>query len=161
MTSDLSSWDTYFYEDCPHVARKSKDPSRKIGAIATRDNLTVLTGFNGFPRGVNDTIAERYSKQFKNLHTVHAEANLVSLAAGEGISLKGTTVYCSLHPCLPCANLMIQAKVARVVCPKMVIEPEGEEIYWFQLSREVMLEAGIQITEVSNEDGRLTSTQSG
>lgn len=134
------------------MARKSKDPSRKIGAIATREEITILTGFNGFPRGVNDTVEGRYSKKFKNLFTVHAEANLVGLAAGAGISLRGCTVYCSLHPCLPCANLMIQARVARVVCPKMVVEPAGEEIYWFQLSRMVMLEAGIEITEVDNEN---------
>lgn len=147
---DFSSipWDDYFRSLLNPVARKSKDPSRKIGAIATRDGSIVMTGFNGFPRGVNDRIPERYSKEFKNLYTVHAEANIVSLSACEGVSLKGCTVYCNLHPCWRCANLMIQAGITRVVCPPFVKEPEGQEIYYFDLANAVMREAGITITEV-------------
>lgn len=148
------SWDDYFRGLLEAISRKSKDPSRKIGAIATIGNEVVLTGFNGFARKVNDRLPERYKKGRKNLYTVHAEANIVSLAAAGGKSLKGATIYCNLHPCYHCANLLINAGVTRVVCPPMVVEPEGEEIYFFDVAQEVMLEAGIEISEIPNEDGR-------
>ena len=145
MEFDNIGWDEYYSGLLNNVAVKSKDPSRKVGAIATRDGSVVMTGFNGFPRGVDDRQESRYSKKFKNLHTVHAEANVVALAAGAGVSLKGTTIYCNLHPCLPCANLLIQAGVSRVVCPPAILEPAGEEIYHFGLAIEVLAEAGIVV----------------
>lgn len=154
MEFEELSWDQYFRGQLQGIAKKSKDPSRKIGAIAVRNEHVVMTGFNGFPRGVNDRIAERYARGRKNLHTLHAEANIVSIAANEGVSLKNTTMYCNLYPCVICANLMINAGVKRVVCPPLVLEPEGQEIYHFDLAEEVMLEAGIEICEVSDEDGR-------
>lgn len=154
MEFEELSWDQYFRDQLPGIAKKSKDPSRKIGAVATRDNAVVLTGFNGFARKVNDRLPERYAKGRKNLYTLHAEANIVSLAAAAGTSLRGTTLYCNLHPCYNCANLLINAGITKVVCPPMVLEPSGQEIYFFDVAREVMLEAGIEISEIPNEDGR-------
>ena len=59
---DDISWDRYYYEDTVRVARKAKDPSRKTGAIAVRDNIPLMWGFCGFPRRVNDRIEARYSR---------------------------------------------------------------------------------------------------
>lgn len=150
------SWDQYHYEDTVHVARKAKDPSRKTGAIAVRDNLRLLTGFCGFPSGVDDRIEARYSAGLKNLYTVHAEANVVAKAAREGVSLKGATLYCNLHPCIICANLIIQAGFVRVVCKKLPPNPVRNEIYRFDLAREVMLESNIEICEIDDEHGMPT-----
>ncbi len=150
--TEEETWDEYFYRDTEKVARKAKDPSRKTGAIAVRDNIPLMTGFCGFPRRVNDRIPERYERSVKNLYTVHAEANIVALAAHEGVRLKGATLYSNLHPCIVCANLIIQAGFVRVVCKKLPENPIRNEIYRFDLAREVMLEAGIEITEVADED---------
>lgn len=151
LSKDSLSWDQYFYEDTYKVARKAKDPSRKTGAIATRDNVQVMAGFCGFPVGINDTIEARYDRSVKNLYTVHAEANIVAIAAREGIRLKGSTVYCNLYPCIHCANLLIQAGIVRVVCKKLGENPLRNEIYRFDLAREVMLEAGLEICEIDDE----------
>lgn len=139
------TWDDYFRNQLAGIATKSKDPSRKIGAVAVRDEQVIMTGFNGFPRGVDDKISSRYEKKRKNLYTLHAEANIVSLSARNGVSLKGASVYCNLHPCYICANLMINAGITRVICPPAVIEPVGEELYFFDVAKEVMLEAGIEM----------------
>lgn len=152
LTEDLS-WDQYHYQNTVEVARKAKDPSRKTGAIAVRDNVVLMTGFCGFPRGVNDRLASRYDRDTKNLYTVHAEANITALAAREGVSLKGATLYSNLHPCIACANLIIQSGFVRVVCKKLPDNPVRNEIYRFDLAREVMLEAGIEITGVDDETG--------
>lgn len=147
------SWDRYYYEDTARVARKAKDPSRKTGAIAVRDNTPLMWGFCGFPRNVNDRIEERYSRELKNYHTVHAEANVIAMAARKGVSLEGATIYTNLHPCIHCANLIIQAGFARVVCKALGPNPIRNEIYRFDLARTVMLEAGIEISEIEDEDG--------
>lgn len=153
MEFEELSWDQYFYEDTVRVARKAKDPSRKTGAIAVRDNSVLMTGFCGFPRKVDDRIASRYSREVKNLYTVHAEVNVIGLAAREGVTLKGATMYSNLHPCITCANMIIQAGFVRVVCKKLGPNPIRNEIYHFDLAREVMLEAGIEICEIDDEHG--------
>lgn len=147
------SWDQYHYEDTKQVARKAKDPSRKTGAIAVRDNIRLMSGFCGFPAGVNDRIPERYAREVKNLYTIHAELNVVSMAAREGVSLKGATLYSNLHPCYLCANAIIQAGIVRVVCKRLPENPIRNEIYHFDLAHQSMLEAGIEISEIDDEDG--------
>jgi dCMP deaminase len=46
---------------------------------------------------------------------IHAEANLVSKAAAEGLSLRGSTVYVTTAPCDNCSLLLIQSGVEKVV----------------------------------------------
>lgn len=48
----LKRWDTYFFNICNSVSRKSPCLSRQIGAILVRDYSIVSTGYNGPPRGV-------------------------------------------------------------------------------------------------------------
>lgn len=45
-------WDLYFLRIAREVSKKSKCLSRKIGAVLTRDNAIVSTGYNGPTRGV-------------------------------------------------------------------------------------------------------------
>lgn len=100
-------------------AEMSKDPSTKVGAVALDDKYNVVsTGWNGFPRGINDA-AERYADRETKLRLVsHAEANLVAQAAYGGRVLGGTTVVVTHPPCANCAKLLIQSGVIRVVCPQ-------------------------------------------
>lgn len=149
------SWDQYHFEDTKRVARKAKDPSRKTGAIAVRNNIRLMTGFCGFPIGVNDRILERYTRENKNLYTAHAEFNVIALSARKGVALEGATLYSNLHPCYECAKLIIQAGFVRVVCKKLPPNPIRNEIYRFDIAREAMLEAGIEITEIDDGNGEL------
>jgi len=48
----MSNWDKYFFDICNTVAGNSKCLSRKIGAIITKNNKILCTGYNGPPRGV-------------------------------------------------------------------------------------------------------------
>lgn len=108
-------WDRRFMGMAHEVAKWSKDPSTKVGAVAMRGRRQIATGYNGFPAGVDDS-EERYeNRSLKHLLTVHAEANLVAQAASEGVSLGGSVVYVT-HPCCSqCAALLAQAGVLRVV----------------------------------------------
>ena len=59
------NWDEYFFDIIKSVSKKSKDPSTQVGClIVSPNNEIVSTGFNGFPRGVEDryeVVPERYN----------------------------------------------------------------------------------------------------
>jgi dCMP deaminase len=113
------NWHEYYLNQLPQVAAKSKDPSTKVSCIAvSEEHHSLLSTFNGFAIGVKDNImevAERYERPLKYSFILHAEQNLVSLAARHGIRLKSCTVYIGWHPCNVCANLLIQAGVRQIV----------------------------------------------
>jgi dCMP deaminase len=54
----MNSWDEYFIRMAMFVAQKSKDDSTKVGCVIVSPDNTVLSmGYNGFPRGVCETLA--------------------------------------------------------------------------------------------------------
>ncbi len=101
------------------IALMSKDRNTKVGAIALDENLNIIsTGYNGFPRGVNDNIDQRHQRPDKYLWTAHAEENLVAQAAYMGKSLKNSTILVSsLFACNVCARMIIQSGVKRIIAP--------------------------------------------
>lgn len=103
----MSKWDDRFFDLANLVGSWSKDPSTKVGAVIVRPDRTIASvGYNGFPRGVEDTYTTREDKL---LRTVHAEANAI-LAARE--PLHGYSLYVTpLHPCANCAGLIIQSGI--------------------------------------------------
>lgn len=109
-------WDIRFLELAKHVSQWSRDPNTQVGAVIVRPDKTVASlGFNGFPRGVDDT-EERYNDKPTKLKFVcHAEANAI-LTAKE--RLTGYTIYVNpLFPCHECAKMIIQTGITRVVAP--------------------------------------------
>ena len=114
----LNKWDQRFIDLAMHIADWSKDPSTKVGAVVV-DPLTrrvVSTGFNGFPVGVEDTADRLENREIKYEMVVHAEQNALVFA---GPQAAGCTLFVTpLPPCARCAVVIIQARIARVVCPK-------------------------------------------
>ena len=111
-----NKWDSRFLGLAKEISTWSKDPSRKIGCIAVRDRKILATGYNGFPKGIED-LKVRYDDREQKYHfVVHAEMNTIYNAAENGISLKGSTLYIyGLPVCSECAKGIIQAGVERVV----------------------------------------------
>lgn len=53
----MNSWDEYFIRMAMFVAQKSKDDSTQVGCvIVSTDNTVLSMGYNGFPRGVRETL---------------------------------------------------------------------------------------------------------
>lgn len=130
------------------VAEMSKDPSTKVGALALDNNMNIIaTGFNGFPRGVSDTL-ERYADRDIKLRLVsHAEQNLIAQAAYGGRSLRGATLLVSkLYPCSSCAKSIIQAGIVRVISPNPSDNVRwADESKWAQL---MFSESGVEVIHV-------------
>jgi len=145
----LNKWDKRFLGIAYEISTWSKDPSRKIGAIAVRDRKILATGYNGFPKGIEDT-EERYNdRETKYQYVVHAEMNCIYNAAENGISLRDSTLYIyGLPVCGDCALGIIQAGVSRVVAVS-----EGTPDRWVEAigkTNEIFKEAGVDydFTEV-------------
>ena len=142
----MTNWNERFLALAHHIAQWSKDPSTKVGAVIVRPNRTIASvGYNGFPRGVNDS-DERYNdRPTKYAMTVHAEANAI-LSADQ--RLDGCTLYVTpLHPCSSCAALIIQSGITRVVA-QMPHNPD----HWkdsFAHARVMFDEAGVEVVIVS------------
>lgn len=111
-------WDRYFLGMASYVAGKSKDDSTRVGCVIVGpDNEIRSTGYNDFPRGVNDAVAERRQRPEKYLWTEHAERNAIYNAARVGIPLKGSRAYVScMFVCMDCARALVQAGITEIVC---------------------------------------------
>lgn len=119
---------------CKLIASKSKDPSTKVGVVIIgQDNEIISTGFNGFPRGVDEVNnPSRWDRPEKYNWIVHAEANAVANAARIGVSLKGSTLYMNFQPsvCSVCAGLLIQAGVTTIIGPNIPFPGFGQGTHY-------------------------------
>ena len=109
-------WVEYFYNIAEQVKEKSKDNRTKIGAVIVgKDKEIVSTGYNSFPRGIDDWKLERQERPEKYFWFEHAERNAIYNAARIGVSTKGCTMYltCGMV-CADCARAIINAGIVRI-----------------------------------------------
>jgi dCMP deaminase len=93
------------------VSLWSKDPDKQVGAVVTDHQYVRGVGFNGFPKGIQDTHQALHDKTVKLSLIIHAEVNAVLAAQGTGES-----IY--VYPCLPCPQCMgflLQTNIRRVI----------------------------------------------
>ena len=143
--SILNKWDKRYLALAKEISTWSKDPSTQVGAVTVGSKKEVLSqGFNGFPRGINDS-AERYNdRQTKYKFVVHAEMNAIYNATYSGTSLDGATLYIyGLPICSECAKGIVQVGIKKVV-----IEKSKELDNWndsLKLSQAMFIEAGVEL----------------
>lgn len=141
----LANWDQRFMELARHVGSWSKHPGRKIGAvIADEIHIVRSLGYNGLPRGLDDTRPDRRVRPAQWIWSEHAERNAIYNAARTGTALAGFTIYSTRFPCMDCARAVVQSGLRTLVAPR----PEFEHPRWgeeFKLSLELLSEAGVLI----------------
>lgn len=145
-------WDRRFIELAQHIARWSKDPSTQVGCVVVGPDREIRsTGFNGFPRGVQDCDKRLADRAQKYPLICHAEENAIMQAARVGVALQGCTMYVTWTPCTRCARGLIQAGIREVVVPGgLEIPPRWMED--FELSVSVMREAGVTLRWVETQE---------
>lgn len=138
-----NKWDIRFLKLAKQVSTWSKDPSKKIGAIAVDDRSVIAQGYNGFPRGIED-YSERYeNRDLKYKFVVHAEMNVIYNATYNGVSLDDATLYVwGLPVCSDCAKGVIQTGIKRVVMPNQDIPDHWAESW--KLTKEMFEEANVE-----------------
>lgn len=137
-------WDSRFLNLAREISTWSKDPSAQIGAVIVNDERRILaTGYNGFPRGIQDNDWRYQDREVKYKYVVHAEMNAIYNATFNGISLNDSTLYVwGLPVCSECAKGVIQVGVKKIVMPKLDYPDRWVES--FRKSRELFSEAGIE-----------------
>lgn len=114
------NWTEYFLNIAEVVKSKSKDNSTHIGAvIAGKGNEILSTGYNSFPRGINDKHSYRQDRPEKYFWMVHAEMNAIINAARIGVSTNESKMYltCGI-PCSNCGKAIINAGISEIYCKK-------------------------------------------
>jgi len=142
------NWTEYFLNIAETIKLKSKDKSTQIGAVIVgNDNEILSTGYNSFPRGMDDNIQERQERPEKYFYMVHAEINSIINAARIGVSTKNSTIYltCGI-PCTDCAKGIINAGIKTIYCKQICTTKNNEK--WIEhqkISLEMFEECGIQV----------------
>jgi dCMP deaminase len=114
-------WVEYFLNIAEQVKLKSKDQSTQIGAVIVGEDKEVLsTGYNSFPRGLDDSLQERQERPEKYFWMEHAERNAIYNAARIGVSLKNSTIYLTSGlPCMDCARGIVNSGIKTVYCKQV------------------------------------------
>src|SRR3989338_2635507 len=147
------SWDQYFRNIMREVGKRSTCDRGKVGAVMTKENRIVATGYAGSPKGMPhcDEVGHLMKKSFDEngnikencVRTTHAEQNAITQAALHGVSIDGATVYVPMEPCLVCAKMLINAGIKKIVCEKKYHDAE--------LSRQFLKQAGIELIVLGDE----------
>ncbi len=145
----MMNWNEYFLGIAEQVKLKSKDQSTQIGAVIVgEDNEVLSTGYNSFPRGMDDSREERQERPEKYFWFEHAERNAINNAARVGTPLKGSTIYLTSGlPCMDCARGIVNSGIKHVYC-KYVCTTKNKE-KWDesqQKSLQLLFECGITVT---------------
>lgn len=139
----LQKWDARFISLARHVSTWSKDPSTRVGAIISNGVYIVSVGFNGLPAGVKDLESRYENTSLKYKMIIHAERNAMILAE---TSLAGCTIYTYPYmPCAPCASMVIQSGIVRVVSMKYTLDDEHYKED-FVTAMSMLSEADVELT---------------
>jgi dCMP deaminase len=116
--------DEYFLKIASVVAERSTCRRHHVGAVAAKDKHILATGYNGAPSGSKDCLELGCLRDELNIPSgerheicrgVHAEQNVIIQASLHGVSLEGSTIYCTHTPCVLCAKMLVNSKIERFV----------------------------------------------
>ena len=146
------SWDKYFMTIANMVKTRSTCLRRQVGAIVVKDKRILSTGYNGAPKVLKhcseigclrEEADVAPGERHELCRGIHAEQNAIVQAAAFGVSIQGSTLYCTHFPCVLCTKMLINAGILKIVV---------ERAYPDQLSREMLDEAGIKINLMDSRD---------
>jgi len=141
-------WDTYFLEIVELVSKRSTCCRRAVGSGLVRDHRILATGYNGAPSKLKhcldigclrEQLKIPSGERHELCRGLHAEQNAVIQAALHGVNTKGSTLYCTNHPCVICAKMIINAGVVRIVI---------RDGYHDKLASQMLKEAGISVKQL-------------
>lgn len=137
------SWSEYFMAITRMVAKRSTCLRRQVGAVLVKDKRMLATGYNGAPASLRHCEEAGCLRQdgfvpsgerHELCRGLHAEQNAIIQAAYHGISISGSTLYCTNKPCVICSKMIINAGIKKIIY---------EEGYNDALADQMLTEAGI------------------
>ncbi len=116
--------DEYFLKIASVAAERATCRRHHVGAVAVKDKHILATGYNGAPAGLKDCLelgclrdelGIPSGERHEICRGIHAEQNVIIQASLHGVSLEGSTIYCTHTPCVLCAKMLVNAKIKRFV----------------------------------------------
>ncbi len=153
---DRISIDDYFLKIAAVVAERSTCRRHHIGAVSVRDKRILTTGYNGAASGTRDCLELGCLRNEKNIpsgtrheicRAIHAEQNVLIQGSLHGVSLAGSTVYCTHTPCILCAKMLVNAKIKRFVSYSDYSEDSFKDLF---------KEAGIKFDKLKRPSSKIT-----
>ncbi len=159
--------DTYYIDIADSVARRSTCLRRSYGAVIVKNDRIVATGFNGAPRGVEDSLQAGWCRRIRVAKGVdgqrggylacrssHAEMNAIISASME--EMTGATLYIAGREKEELVGFDEQGY------PLKELEASWEELPYAhaspcQLCARMILNSGIERVVYRCRDGSLTS----
>jgi dCMP deaminase len=141
-------WDDYFLEIVELVSKRSTCLRRAVGAGLVRDRRILATGYNGAPSKLKhcldigclrEHLKVPSGERHELCRGLHAEQNVIIQAAMHGVITKESTLYCTNHPCVICAKMIINAGISRIVI---------RDGYHDELAAKMLKEAGISVKQI-------------
>ncbi|MFZ3054869.1 MAG: deaminase [Minisyncoccales bacterium] len=127
-------------------AQKSTNISTQNSALLINDNENIiLSAVNSFPNGIKETGERQNDKPTRYKYSVHAERNVIYLAANKGIKTEGLTMVCPWATCTECAQSIIQAGIKRLITHKQALEKSGHWQEDMEFAFNMLREAGVEI----------------
>ena len=132
------SWDEYFMEITRLVVSRSTCLRRQVGAVVVKDKKILATGYNGAPSGLphclevgclREEMGIPSGERHELCRGLHAEQNAIIQAAYHGVSINGSTLYCTNLPCIICTKMLINAGIERVVYEQGYADPLASQMW--------------------------------
>lgn len=123
LLRERRNWHDFFMSEAFRYAERSTCRSgRKVGAVFVRDNVALVSTFNGVPsKYPHPEVCPRIAAGCKSGEGLdmcpcnHAETNALAIASREGINLKGARLYCTSKPCSTCIGLLAGVGLSAIV----------------------------------------------
>lgn len=148
MGALMSDWTKRFLRIADEVAIWSKDPSTKVGCVLVDAQRRVIgTGYNGFPRGVEDNEERLNDRSVKYMMVKHAEENAVLQSVAK---TEGATAYVTHQPCAGCSGTLIQAGIKRIVTRRPEAGLAERFADSFKVAETMLSEAGVHLEFVAD-----------
>ena len=137
MDAKTKKWDKRFMEVCRLIGTWTScvRPNRAVGAVITKNNRILATGYNGAPAGVKSCAEKGYcmreklkvprGERYELCRSVHAEQNAIISARRK--DMIGSTLYLvginyddgkyvsGARPCALCKRMIINAGIKQVI----------------------------------------------
>jgi len=142
------TWDVYFMDIADLVSKRSTCLRRSVGAVLVKDRRVLATGYNGAPSGLHhcldvgclrEQLGVPSGERHELCRGLHAEQNAIIQAALHGVSVNGSTLYCTNHPCIICAKMIINAGIITIV---------AKADYRDKLAEDILEEAGVEVSRI-------------
>jgi dCMP deaminase len=106
-------------------AKLSYAERRQVGCILVKNEQVISFGYNGTPRGFNNTCElDNTTKP----EVLHAESNAITKVAQSTMGSGGAELYTTTAPCFSCSKIIIQSGISRVYYSETYRDMSGIEL---------------------------------